>query len=298
MTSFIKPYLSALAQIAIVAPVSIALSFLLTIASVLYSLVTRPSLPEPKTILITGSSSGIGKNLAEQYAKEGVTLILLGRNQERLNEVAELCQSKRARVFVKAIDITDKKEMKEYIQEAERKYKIDLIIANAGVNSATLGKEGRPTDEFIYELYDANITGVLNTIVPVIPLFKAKKQGQIVIVSSLMTYVVDKGAYASSKACVTHLGQCLRLELAPFNVHVNVVAPPFVPSQMTAKFIHKQPKFLVMQPDAFAALVQQQLAENRPIVAPFLPFATVVLLHTIPPALFELVYRFLNLRKQ
>ena len=96
-----------------------------------------------------------------------------------------------------AIDITDKKEMKEYIQEAERKYKIDLIIANAGVNSgksssplfpltshtATLGKEGRPTDEFIYELYDANITGVLNTIVPVIPLFKAKKQVSISFLS-------------------------------------------------------------------------------------------------------------------
>eukprot|EP00026_Physarum_polycephalum_P014147 Phypoly_transcript_14626.p1 GENE.Phypoly_transcript_14626~~Phypoly_transcript_14626.p1 ORF type:complete len:319 (-),score=53.20 Phypoly_transcript_14626:24-938(-) len=289
--AIVKPYLSALAQILIVTPLTLILSVVLAIASVISAYLAPTKLLEPKTILITGGSSGIGKSLAEQYAKQGITLILLGRDQRRLQEVANLCQSKGACVFTKSIDITNRENMEDFIQEAETKYKIDLIVANAGVNSETLGKPNAPTEDLVYELFDANITGVLNTIVPIIPLFKAKKQGQIAIVSSLMAYIVDKGPYAASKACVTHLGQCLRLELEHHNIQVSVIAPPYIPSKMTEKLIHKQPKFLIMGAEDFAALVQQQLAENRPIISPFKMFTPALLPHYIPPALFEFINR-------
>jgi len=267
----------------------VLISFLLFIGNIVSSFLFPSPLSEPKTVLITGASSGIGKALSLQYARKGVTLILLGRDKSRLQETANLCTKEGATVITKTLDLTDREALKEFLVGADERHHIDLVIANAGVNSETLGKGSTAFEEHVYELYDVNIYGVLNTITPLIPRFKARRQGQISIVSSLMAYVITEGAYASSKACATHMGHCLRVELAPYNVQVNVIAPPYVPTPMTVKRLKGRRNFMIMDADDFAVLVQKQISENRAIVSHFIVYALSWLYHLLPPTLLDVV---------
>jgi len=270
----------------------VSTSLLLLLSSILlfiYNLVLSLFKPVPKnisspnTILITGANSGIGKALAEEYAKPGKTLLLVGRNQERLNEVKGNCEKKGATVVTQSIDVTEKEKLSEFILTNDKKYKIDLVIANAGVTAATLGADVRDIPSYIYTLYDINVNGVFNTIMPLIPVFKERQQGQIALMSSLMSYLPTAAAYSSSKAAITHLGVCLRSDLSSAGIKVNVVAPPYVKTPMTDKNNFSMP--LLMTAEDFAAFTVKALARDEPVIAPILPYFGGWLLHIIPPAL-------------
>ena len=85
---------------------------------------------EFKTILITGASSGLGKELAIQYAKPGITLYLTGRNKARLLETIVLCETKGASVLSKNIDVKDRKTLKDWILECDKIKNIDCKTQN------------------------------------------------------------------------------------------------------------------------------------------------------------------------
>ena len=138
----------------------------------------------PKNILITGASSGIGKALAIKYAKNSeVNLFLTGRNLERLEEVKKICQSLKANVFSKIIDVCNENEMKNWIEEIEQNYELDLVIASAGISAGT--SSGTESCKQIKEIFAINLNGVLNTINPAISKMKERQNGQIAIISSL-----------------------------------------------------------------------------------------------------------------
>jgi len=246
------------------------------------------SIQNPTTILITGANSGIGQSLAESYAKEGRTLILTGRNEDRLKVVQQICEKKGATVEIKSIDVTDKENLSNFIVSMDEKYNIDLVIANAGVSAETLGHHPAEIQNYIYTLYDINVYGVLNTIIPLIPRFKSRQQGQIGIVSSLMCYVPAGAAYASSKAAVTHLALSLRSDLSSSNVRVNLIAPSFTKTPMTDKNKVQMP--LMMSADKFAALVISGLSRDDPFIAPYVPYLASYILHSIPPALSAILF--------
>ena len=95
------------------------------------------SLIEPKSILITGASSGIGWALALEYSCTGIHLALCGRNSDRLHEISMLCRAKGAIVLFKVIDIQNQFEMANWIAQIDRHTPLDLVIANAGVSIGT-----------------------------------------------------------------------------------------------------------------------------------------------------------------
>lgn len=261
------------------------LSALLFVYNLLRSFFTSPPkfVRDPTTILITGASSGIGKALADEYSKPGKTIILLGRDESRLADTKKICEKKGARVVTKSIDVTDREGLKKFLVSTDEQYKIDLVVANAGVSQGTLGVNISEIQDYIYTLYDININGVLNTIMPLMPAFKARRQGQIAIVSSLMSYVPNSSAYSSSKAALTSLGLSMRSDFSSYNIHVSVIAPPYVRTPMTDKNKFSMP--LIMTAESFAAFAKQGLAADEPIVCPFLPYFATWLLHCIPPSL-------------
>ena len=161
---------------------------------------------EYKTILITGASSGLGKELAIQYANTGITLFLTARNKKRLLETVVSCETKGASVLSKDIDVKNKKELKDWILECDKLKNIDLIIANAGISAGT--SNGTESEEQVYDIYETNILGVLNTIEPIIPVMQARKNGQIALISSMSSFIgmASCPAYSSSKACITSYG--------------------------------------------------------------------------------------------
>src|SRR5262249_58142227 len=87
----------------------------------------------PRTIVIPGASSGIGEALALRYASERARLGLLGRNRERLDQVAAECRRHGAEAHVAAIDVRARSEIRRWLEDFDRATPVDVLIANAGV---------------------------------------------------------------------------------------------------------------------------------------------------------------------
>ena len=112
---------------------------------------------EFKSILITGASSGIGKALAEHLADEGVYLAISGRDQTRLNDVADSCRKKGATVESLVIDVVDQAGMESWLEEIDDAHPLDLVIANAGVSPGTSGETA--TANQMRRMLEINVTG-------------------------------------------------------------------------------------------------------------------------------------------
>lgn len=91
----------------------------------------------PTSILITGASSGLGAALAETYAGPGIRLVLGGRDVTRLEETAARCRSAGAEVEVAAIDVTDAGATTRWVEAADDRRPLDLVIANAGISAGS-----------------------------------------------------------------------------------------------------------------------------------------------------------------
>lgn len=88
----------------------------------------------PSCILITGASSGIGAALALAYAREGITLLLMARHEERLNDVAHSRRARGATVHVAIMDVREKEKLAEWILRMDDHHPVDLLVANAGIS--------------------------------------------------------------------------------------------------------------------------------------------------------------------
>jgi short-subunit dehydrogenase len=189
---------------------------------------------DPRHVLITGASSGIGEALALAYAQPGVSLSLIGRNAGRLDRVTQSCRDRGADVASATRDVTDAAALSSWLQDTDRRKPIDLAIANAGI-SAQSGGRGE-TEEQARRIFAINVDGVMNTVMPLIAPMTARGRGQIAIVSSLASFHAFPGsaAYCASKAAVRFWGEALRAELAPKRVEVSVICPGFITTPMTA----------------------------------------------------------------
>jgi short-subunit dehydrogenase len=221
---------------------------------------------QPKTIVITGASSGIGKALAEHYAKPGVTLALTGRNQERLFMVASECRKRGANVETAVMDITNARAVAQWLGMIEKNYGIELLIANAGVSGGTAGGEAESETQ-TRTIFATNIDGVLNSVLPVIPAMIRKRRGQIALVSSLAAYRGLPGApsYSASKAAVRAYGEALRGTLKKHRVQVNVICPGYVATPLTA--VNNFPMPLLMEPAQAASRIANGLRYNKARIA-------------------------------
>lgn len=215
-------------------------------------------------ILITGASSGIGEALAKHYAKQGAAnLFLCGRSKERLEEVKKACEKYKTKVHIKILDVVNKEETKAWINECEKTAALNIVYANAGV--ATL----KETDENIYNTFNVNIFGVLNTVLPIVEIYKQRKDKNkaIVITSSIAGYhgLPSCPSYSASKACVKAYGEAVRSDLAPYNINVSVICPGFVKSRITDKNTCPMPFF--MPAEKAASIIAERVEKNVGLIA-------------------------------
>lgn len=130
-------------------------------------------MPRTQNILITGATSGIGEALALYYAQTSAkNLFLCGRDQTRLQIVAQKCEQLGAVVFPQIIDVTNREAMQNWINKCEQTSPLNLVIANAGV--ATVEE----TTANIYNTFNTNVGGVLNTILPAIENYRSRIRRQ------------------------------------------------------------------------------------------------------------------------
>ncbi|MFC2953446.1 SDR family NAD(P)-dependent oxidoreductase [Marinicaulis aureus] len=181
-----------------------------------------------KTAFITGGVSGIGFGIARAFSNAGMRLALSYRNEEYKAAAAIWFadQEREAPLFLK-LDVTDRKRFAEVAEEVEAHFgKVHVLVNNAGVS--VFG----PTDEATYDDFDwimgVNFGGNVNGIVSFIPKIKAHGEGgHIVNVASMAAYISgpQAGIYTASKFAVRGMTECLRYNLAPYNIGVSLVCP-------------------------------------------------------------------------
>jgi short-subunit dehydrogenase len=240
----------------------------------------------PNHIVITGASSGIGEALAAAYASPGTRLALTGRDQARLEAVADLCRNKGAEVEAARLDVTEAQAMAEWFERQHDARPLDLVIANAGVAIPIGYGPGRA--ERARHTLAVNVTGVINTVEPAIALMAARGHGQIAIMSSLAGFrgLPSVPVYSASKAAVKAYGEALRVSFAPKGIAVSVICPGFVKSRITDSNDFPMP--FLMDAARAAAIIKHGLARNRARIAfPFRLYAAVWLLAGLPPALVD-----------
>jgi len=242
-----------------------------------------------KNILITGASSGIGEALSIYYAEHGAEhLFLIGRNEERLENVAEKCRYRGVLVDTKVLDVTDKEGLKKWIEESNKKAPLNLVFANAGVST------GAETPDHIYNTFNTNIFGVLNTITPAVEIFEQRKDDSkraIAITASVAGYhgLPACPSYSASKACVKAYGEALRERLKPEGIQVSTICPGFVRSRITDKNTCPMPFF--MEANKAAKVIAKRLEKNVGLIAFPLPMRlSVYLLSVLPNCISGLIY--------
>ena len=173
-------------------------------------------------IWITGAGSGIGKALALKYNSAQNTIILSGRNENQLNEVAKTLENS----FVLPLDVTNESAIEQAVKEVEAKFgRIDILINNAGVSQRA--KVTDVSNDVGRKLMEVNFFGSVHLTKAALPLLLKSKKASIVAMSSaagkfgfpLRSY------YAASKHALHGFYEALSLELKDTNVHVLVVCP-------------------------------------------------------------------------
>lgn len=211
---------------------------------------------------------------------------LIGRDAHRLAQVQARCEAKGAVVRSGKIDITDTPGLREWLLDFDFHHPVDLLIANAGVASTPENMESSEAWEDVVQQFNTNTQGTLNTIHPLLERMRARKRGQIGIVSSLSAYVgmPVSPAYCGSKAAIKVYGEALRGLLAHQGIGVTVICPGFVKSEMSDRFPGPTPFMLTAE--RAAAIIQHGLGRNRARIAFPAPLAlSMWFLSILPPAL-------------
>jgi short-subunit dehydrogenase len=245
----------------------------------------------PVCILITGASAGIGAALARAYAAPGRRLILNGRSEPALQEVAAECGRRGATVEVKALAV---ERTAEFMQWLGTLAEVDLAIVNAGVSS---GGRARESWEEIDRVLETNLRGAIATVTALLPAMRRRGRGQIALMSSLAAWygLPPTPAYSASKAGLKAYGEALRGWLARDGIVVSVVMPGFVRTAMSDRFPGPKP-FLMELDDAVARIVRGLAAGRGRIAFPFPLAAGMWLLGALPASLSQRLLRALGFR--
>ena len=206
----------------------------------------------PKTVLITGATSGIGYELFEQYSDAGHQVIACGRNHQKLISMG-------AKAFKTCLfDITNKVGIKLATNSVEE---IDILILNAG-NCRYIDDTKQFDGELFADVIATNLMSVGWLLECLLP--KVKKGGQVIFVSSSATIVPfpRSEAYGASKAGMDYLANSLRLGLAKENIDVTLVHPGFIKTPLTDKNDFDMP-FLLTATDAAKRIIRGVSARKR-----------------------------------
>lgn len=189
---------------------------------------------ENKVVIITGAGSGIGKETALLFAREGANVVVADVNEKAGEEtVTEI--KKNGEGFFFKLDVTNREQSKQMVKTALEKYgKIDVLINNAGiVQDAFLSKM---TEEQWDKVISINLKGVFNCTQAVVEIMMNQGNGVIINTSSIVGLNGNVGQvnYAATKAGLIGMTKTLAKELGKKGIRVNAVAPGFIATPMTA----------------------------------------------------------------
>lgn len=171
-----------------------------------------------QVILITGCSTGIGRDLAQRLTQSGYTVVATARHMESMNDLPAALKL--------PLDVAQVDSVKDAVERTLQQFgRIDILVNNAGY--ALRGALEEVPVEKVQQMFDVNVFGVLNMIRAVAPHMRKQGSGRIVNISSIAGKVSTpvNGSYSATKFALEALSDALRVELAPFGIHVISIEP-------------------------------------------------------------------------
>jgi len=185
-----------------------------------------------KNALVTGSTRGIGRAIAEAFAESGARVAVVGRDRQRADEAAAAIGNG-AKGF--AADVTDTATVTKLVDDVEKAFGgIDILVNNAGITRDNIVM--RLKDEDWDAVQNANLRGAFASMRAVSRGMMKRRSGRIINIASIVGLIGNKGQanYAASKAGLIALTKTVAKELGSRNILINAVAPGFIETEMTA----------------------------------------------------------------
>ena len=226
------------------------------------------------TALITGASTGIGAVYADRLAKRGYDLILVARNQSKLNEVAQRLTTTGRKVETLTADLNTPAGVETVAARLRTDASITALVNNAGVGSA-----GKLLDSNIDDLESMiylNVTALTRLALAAVPTFVARGNGLLINIASIVALAPEllNGTYSGSKAYVVNFTQALKNELTGKGVTVQAVLPGAIDTPFWDKAgvpVQHLPNEIVMTPEDLVDASLAGLDQGELITIPSLP---------------------------
>ena len=210
-----------------------------------------------KKVWITGASSGIGKAVAEKFARENWQVAISARRVELLDELA-----KNKNIFSYPMDVTDPSKTREVFNKIVNDFgNIDLCVFCSGTYERNLEKE--INIENIKLTMEVNFFGTVNCVKAVEQYFQNRKNGHISIVSSIAGYrgLPKSSGYGPSKAALSNLAESLYFDFKKHNVKISLISPGFIKTPMTDKNEFRMP--FIKSPEFAADKIYNGLVKSN-----------------------------------
>jgi len=200
-----------------------------------------------KVIAITGASTGMGKAIAIELAKNGAKVVIGARRTEPLQQLVEEIKSKGGLATCITIDVKNKADLLRFVNTAVEHYgKLDVIVNNAGVSQ--LSRIDALDIDGWEEMIDINLKGVLYGMAAAIPVFKQQQSGHIVniISTSGIKIVPMQGVYAGTKNAIRTIAEAFRQE-SDGNIRITGISPGFVKTDFANKIKNEEMKTAIQK---------------------------------------------------
>ena len=180
---------------------------------------------ENKVAIITGASSGIGQAIAQLFAEEGASVVLIGRNEKNLNDTVNGIKAKGQKAIGVLADVTSKDDIAKVFDETIQTFgDLDILVNNAGISDEYAIDE--TTDEWLNHVLDVNLNAPIRYAREALKYFMPKNDGVIINITSVNgDRPIGGAAYTSSKGALNTLTKNIAMRLSDTNIRCNAVAP-------------------------------------------------------------------------
>lgn len=190
--------------------------------------------PDDRTVVVTGSSKGIGKRVAKRFAEDGANVVVCSRSLGDCERVVDEIEASGGSAHAVEVDVRSKPSVDNLVDEAVDEFgRLDVMVNNAGINIRGPAEEISPEDW--QQVVDVNLTGVFfGAQAAGRQMIEQGDGGSIVNISSMMGSAgqQDRTPYNTTKGGVNNLTRCLAVEWAEHDIHVNALAPGYIETEM------------------------------------------------------------------